>query len=101
MRKKIALLLVIVLSVAIIAGCGGNSSLSGKYVSPDNDTNYYEFFEGGKCVMSAYGSLSDVKYKVSGNNVTIDLGLGSFKGKIDGNTITVSEFGVDEVYEKR
>ena len=100
MKKAIALFLVFVLSMAIIAGCGGSSTLSGKYVSNSDPSSYYEFFEGGKCKMSTSGVLTDITYEVKGSIVTLKLEYGGFSGNINGNKITFNEYGEDVVYEK-
>ena len=100
-RKTIALVLVFVIAVAILAGCGGSSTLTGKYVSTSDPSNYYEFFEGGKCTMSTYGVLSDITYEVKGSTVTVKLEFGGFSGNLSGNKITFNEFGEDVVYEKK
>ena len=105
MKKTIAILLVAVLAFTLFAGCGKTDSekdavLSGKYV--DKDNNSYEFLEDGKCIMGVMGITSvDVTYSVNGNEVTIQLEYGSYKGKIDGNKITILEAGEDVVYEKQ
>jgi hypothetical protein len=101
MKKSIALFLVLVLGLSLLAGCGGGGTLTGKYVSTDEESNYYEFFEDGKCVMSTNGVLSELTFKLSGKNVTIEMEYGSFKGTLEGNKLTVNEFGEDIVYEKK
>jgi|GEM_PF-4400154 len=102
MRKFFAIVLVMVLTLTLLAGCGSKDAvLSGKYVDKASN-NSYEFFENGKCIMGVMGvTSSEITYSIKGSEVTLNFEYGSYKGKINGNKITVTEWGEEVVYEKQ
>jgi hypothetical protein len=103
MKNIIAILMVLILGISILAGCGGDEKITGKFVREHStgESSYYEFFADGKCVMSTYGVLSDLTFSQKGKNITIEMEYGSFKAVLDGNKLTVNEFGEELVYEKK
>ena len=102
-KKIIALLLVLILSVSILASCGG-SSLSGKYyaVSMDDEDEtydegdfYIEFLKNGKCKMvSGNYENTDVTYTIDGKNIKListEYPDEPISGTIDGKKITFKD----------
>jgi len=114
MRRTIGLLLVFMLCVTLLAGCGGgggdNGGLSGKYVLTSMEMDgedlsaiyaemgmsmesmYLEFKGGGKCTIAIMDEAGEGTFKVDGKTVTVSAdGEELFKGTIEGNKIIVEE----------
>ena len=119
MKKLIALLLVLMLGITILAGCGGNASLSGKYVLKsmvsdgetidmaeymqefkelyeelgeefkESDFESYLEFSGSNVTVSLVGMAGKGTYKLDGKNIEITADGETLKGTIDGNKITL------------
>jgi|GEM_PF-2591009 len=117
-KKLIAVLLVLMLSVSILASCGGG--LSGTYVisevlgedgkmvkyddqmkemkamyeeydMPFDESEFQmsiEFLKDGKCKMTIGSESMDLTFKVDGKNIEVDDGTDIMKGTIDGNKIS-------------
>ena len=120
MKKVIALALILMLGVAILAGCG--DSLSGKYVlvsaSNGSETKtgddlkgefednlpYIEFNGGNYKALSEYGSSFEGTFTVDGKDITLNAPEGEedvLKGTIDGKKITFTNNGFTMIYEKK
>ena len=122
MKRTIAVILILMMGLTILAGCGG-AKLSGKYelisITEDGETElwvdwvkemkeytdedttvdesvyeaYIEFIDGEKCKMVMAGDATEGTYKVDGKNVEINIDDETAKGTIDGKKITI------EIYE--
>ena len=118
MKKTIAILLALVFSMSSLAGCGyGSSTLSGKYdlvsMTSEGETldavqlkdfgieGYFEFLDGGKVKVEAFGETSEGTFTVSGTNVTITIDGEPASGTISGNRITIEDDDLTMVIEKK
>ena len=122
MKKTIALLLGLILSVSLLAGCGGGGSAAptGKYfmtamelegedifalyteMGLSADNLYIELLSGGKCKISMMDETGEGTFKVDGKTITISAdGEEAFAGAIEGNKITLEEDGNKMVFEKK
>ena len=116
MKKAIALLLVMLIGIGIIAGCGSSSAkLSGKYhLVLDQETKasieefsggevewYIEFLSGDKCKLVIMGDSEDGTYKITDKSVEITVDGDSITAKIDGNKVIIDEDGEEMVYQKK
>ena len=122
MKKAIALLLVMLVGIGVIAGCGGSGTkLSGKYyMVVDEETKqlyeeydmalpemYLEFLSGGKLkfisTFDGETETEDGTFKITDKTVDITIDGDTVTGTIDDKKITV-DFGDDEgptVFEKK
>ena len=126
--KKIALLMVMILTVSLLAGCGGSggSGVVGKYelvsITEDGTTMKGEELEAYAKLLGVDGSLmsmeltSDGKvimtsammedlsgegtYKVDGNKITVTVDDAPAEGTIDGNRITLNAEDTEMIFEK-
>jgi len=73
MKKLIALLLGIIIIAALFASCGGDSSLKGKFVNPDDSEDWIEFKSGNKVTTSHGGFSYNGKFSVDGNKVILKM----------------------------
>ena len=113
-KKLIAVLLVLMLSVSILASCGGG--LSGTYSMTEiedegklenyaeysktlkamydemglefDSTSSIEFLKDGKCKFTMFGESVDATFKVDGKSLTVTYEEDEMKATIDGNKIT-------------
>jgi hypothetical protein len=118
MKKATALLLLLMLGLTLLAGCGGNdTTLTGKYKLTSmeldgedfladldeygweaSDLYQLEFLSGGKCKVMSYGEEESVTFKVSGKTVKLDFGEGDvWDGTIDGDKLNFSQKGDLEI----
>jgi len=119
MKKTLAIILVLLFSVALLTGCGG---LTGRYtlvsmgldgdditemftfLGIDINDIYLEFTSDGKFVMdmtAIYSGRMEGTYTVSGNKVTLTSNGEDVIGIIHGNRITIDEDENKAVFEKR
>ncbi|MCL2815731.1 MAG: hypothetical protein FWD23_14130 [Oscillospiraceae bacterium] len=121
MKKAISALMAVILVLSILAGCSGETKLTGKYICIDvtggedemswQDVKemmgdewsdpYIEFSDGGKLVMDWFGVSSDGTFKVDGKSVEITIDGDTQKGTIDNNKITISDGDTKMVFEKK
>ncbi len=71
MKKKIAVLLMLVILVGLLAGCGGK--LSGTYVPVDDYYSEYDAltFKGNKVTFTTWGFDTSGTYKIKGDQITL------------------------------
>ena len=120
-KTLILLLMVLIVSVAMLAACGGGTQVKGKYVLTSMEDKIegkldkaklaeagmsmsIEFLDGGKCKLDMMGMVVDGTFKLEGKNLTIT-GPDDMKvaGVVEGNKITLeydAESTVDDKTEK-
>lgn len=124
MKKTIIMLLMLVIGISMLVGCGGSTTptLSGKYyfvsmtadgetvtvedmtafgVNPDD--LYLEFQAGGnfRIVLSGISVTQTGTFTVDGKTVTLTVEGDSLIGTIDGNRVTLENDGETMVFEKK
>lgn len=124
MKKTIAVFLVLILGVSLLAGCGGGTTLTGKYnlVSMTQDGEeqsiedlkteyesygmgdfpefYIEFKDGSNFAFIMYGETMDGTFTVNGKSVELTVDGEAVPGTIDGNTLTLEKDGAKMVFKK-
>ena len=111
MKRTLALILVVLLSVSMLAGCGGgDKGPTGKYVLTvweidgqdfialmkslggdafDPSTIYIEFQNDGKFTMEMDEDDASGTFKVDGKNLTLTMDGETLTGTVDGNKVTI------------
>lgn len=109
--KRISLALCILLSIAMLAGCGGNESASGTgkpsasvpAAAPDNpflgywydegdDENCLVFYEDGRAETLYMGELEmEGKYKLNGEKATLTMDDENYQVSVEGSILTVAD----------
>ena len=120
LQRITAATLMVVLCAALIAGCGGDTKLSGKYylssmeedgevlnvseladLGVDFSDTYLEF-SGDKITVCTYGESETCTYKIDGKNIEFTSDGETLKGTIDGDKITLDVGdGTKMIYEKK
>lgn len=103
MKKKYLIIAVIVVLV-ILSGCGQVTSLSGKYVNEQNNSEYLKFSGETTVVFRADGEKITGTYSIVGDTVMLVFGAGEnttleFFAIKDKNTLIYNLYGV--AYVKR
>jgi len=120
MKKVLTITLALALIMTLLAGCGGGSDLSGKFIMTEWEMGgenymellgmagmsasdfYIEFLSGGKFKMSVAGDSQEGEFKVSGNTVTLSLDGEGLDAKRNGNKITIEDEDYGKmVFEKK
>lgn len=94
--KKIVIWMVVIVTIAVLAGCGAKPSPYGKYIDPDNPKGgAFDLRPDGKIYFIVDGSeKASMPYTISGNIVTIKNPKGeTLTVTIKGNTLTFEENG--------
>ena len=118
MKRTLALLLFLIVSISLFAGCGGSGNdpaLTGKYtlvayeqdgeeiltemvdmlkefgIAEDNFEMYLEFQSGGKFKLVSFDEEQKGTFKVNGTTVILSTDGEDLKGKMEGNTIIIEE----------
>ena len=126
MKKALSVLLIFVFCVSILAGCSGDTALTGKYIcveitGEDEDETlealkelfesvgldwvdpYLEFLDEDKFKMTLFSEddIAEGTYVVDGKNIELTVDGDVQKGTIDGKKITLTEDGMVMVFEKQ
>ena len=130
MKRVIAILLIVFVSITAFAACGGGSggggggssapSMSGKYsvvsftdggetfemsvleeLGFEADAFYLEFVDGTKFTMVIFGESEDGTYKLEGNNLALTVDGEEVTATVEGNKITLDADGTIMVFEKK
>ena len=104
MRKRIAIVALVMCALFLLAACGsGSSALVGKWKDEATGMMTMEFKDDGTLSVSALGQTQTVSYKVDGDKITMTAdgqeATGTFK--VEGNKLTLTGPDNDtEIYVK-
>ena len=94
MKKSIALLLVLVLGLTLLAGCGGGDALKGTWIGTDDNGSDATIVFDGKGGLKFGADKDKGTYTISGSDVEINVDWWSdartYTFAIDGSNLTLT-----------
>ena len=119
MKRLIAILLILIFSVAMLTACGDDAGLTGKYyltsVTEGDETMdastlaelgldisgfHIEFLDSNRFRIVTFDESEDGTYKLDGKSLTLSADGETIDATIDNSTITLDAEGTIMVFEK-